>query len=56
MFLTVFQMLPVDGIITRFRTPVSLLQVVGKAVNLAHDLDIPVAASFILVRTWRTSS
>lgn len=41
-FLTIMKMFPVDGIIT-VSAPQELVSViVGKAVNLAHDLDVPV--------------
>lgn len=41
-FMTVFQQLPVDAIVT-VSTPQELVaMIVGKAVNLAHDLDVPV--------------
>ena len=41
-FLTVFQMLPVDGIVTVSAPQELVAMIVGKAVNLAHDLDVPV--------------
>lgn len=41
-FLTIMKMFPVDGIVT-VSAPQELVSViVGKAVNLAHDLDVPV--------------
>ena len=41
-FLTVFQMLPVDGIVTVSAPQELVAMIVGKAVNLAHDLNVPV--------------
>lgn len=41
-FLTVFQSLPVDGIVTVSAPQELVAMIVGKAVNLAHDLDVPV--------------
>lgn len=41
-FLTVFQSLPVDGIITVSAPQELVAMIVGKAVNLAHNLDVPV--------------
>lgn len=41
-FLTVFQMLPVDGIVTVSAPQELVAMIVGKAVNLAHDLKVPV--------------
>ena len=41
-FLTVVQMLPVDGIVTVSAPQELVAMIVGKAVNLAHDLDVPV--------------
>ena len=41
-FLTVFQSLPVDGIVTVSAPQELVAMIVGKAVNLAHDLKVPV--------------
>ena len=41
-FLTVFQSLPVDGIVTVSAPQELVAMIVGKAVNLAHNLDVPV--------------
>lgn len=41
-FLTVFQSLPVDGIVTVSAPQELVAMIVGKAVNLAHDLNVPV--------------
>ena len=41
-FLTVFQQLPVDGIVTVSAPQELVAMIVGKAVNLAHSLDVPV--------------
>ena len=41
-FLTVFQSLPVDGIVTVSAPQELVAMIVGKAVNLAHELDVPV--------------
>ncbi len=41
-FLTVFQMLPVDGIVSVSAPQELVTMIVGKAVNLAHDLNVPV--------------
>ncbi len=41
-FLTVFQSLPVDGIVTVSALQELVAMIVGKAVNLAHDLKVPV--------------
>ncbi len=41
-FLTVFQTLPVDGIITVSAPQELVGMIVGKAVNLAHNLNVPV--------------
>lgn len=41
-FLTVFQMFPVDGIVTVSAPQELVAMIVGKAVNLAHNLDVPV--------------
>lgn len=41
-FLTVFQSLPVDGIVTVSAPQELVGMIVGKAVNLAHSLDVPV--------------
>lgn len=41
-FLTVFQTLPVDGIVTVSAPQELVAMIVGKAVNLAHNLDVPV--------------
>ena len=41
-FLTVFQMLPVDGIVTVSAPQELVAMIVGKAVNLAHDMDVEV--------------
>lgn len=41
-FLTVFQQLPVDGIVTVSAPQELVAMIVGKAVNLARSLDIPV--------------
>ena len=41
-FLTIMQMIPVDGIVT-VSAPQELVQmIVGKAVNLAKEMDVPV--------------
>ena len=40
--LTVFQMLPIDGIVTVSAPQELVSMIVGKAVNLAHDMDIEV--------------
>ena len=40
-FLTVFQSLPVDGIVTVSAPQELVAMIVGKAVNLAHSLDVP---------------
>ena len=40
--LTVFQSLPVDGIVTVSAPQELVAMIVGKAVNLAHDLKVPV--------------
>ena len=49
--LTVFQSLPVDGIVTVSAPQELVAMIVGKAVNLAHDMNVE--ASW---RTWPTSS
>jgi Mrp family chromosome partitioning ATPase len=41
-FLTVFQSLPVDGIVTVSAPQELVAMIVGKAVNLAHDMDVEV--------------
>lgn len=41
-FLTVFQSLPVDGIVTVSAPQELVAMIVGKAVNLAHNLNVPV--------------
>ncbi|HIS40196.1 MAG TPA: Mrp/NBP35 family ATP-binding protein [Candidatus Aphodovivens avistercoris] len=41
-FLTVFQSLPVDGIVTVSAPQDLVAMIVGKAVNLAHNLNVPV--------------
>ena len=41
-FLTVFQSLPVDGIVTVSAPPELVAMIVGKAVNLAKSLEVPV--------------
>lgn len=41
-FLTVFQMFPVDGIVTVSAPQELVGMIVGKAVNLAHDMGVPV--------------
>ncbi len=41
-FLTVFQMFPVDGIVTVSAPQELVGMIVGKAVNLAHSLEVPV--------------
>ncbi len=41
-FLTVFQMFPVDGIVTVSAPQELVGMIVGKAVNLAHSLNVPV--------------
>ncbi len=41
-FLTVFQQLPVDGIVTVSAPQELVAMIVGKAVNLAHSLKVPV--------------
>lgn len=41
-FLTIFQTLPVDGIVTVSAPQELVAMIVGKAVNLAHSLDVPV--------------
>ena len=41
-FLTVFQSLPVDAIVTVSAPQELVAMIVGKAVNLAHELDVPV--------------
>lgn len=41
-FLTVFQSLPVDGIVTVSAPQELVAMIVGKAVNLAHSLNVPV--------------
>ena len=41
-FLTVFQSLPVDGIVTVSAPQELVAMIVGKAVNLAHSLEVPV--------------
>lgn len=41
-FLTVFQQLPVDGIVTVSAPQELVAMIVGKAVNLARSLDVPV--------------
>lgn len=41
-FLTVFQSFPVDGIITVSAPQELVAMIVGKAVNLAHNLNVPV--------------
>lgn len=41
-FLTVFQSLPVDGIVTVSAPQELVAMIVGKAVNLARDLEVPV--------------
>lgn len=41
-FLTVFQQLPVDGIVTVSAPQELVAMIVGKAVNLAHSLNVPV--------------
>ena len=40
--LTVFQSLPVDGIVTVSAPQELVAMIVGKAVNLAHDMDVEV--------------
>ena len=42
MLLTVFQSLPVDGIVTVSAPQELVAMIVGKAVNLAHDMDVEV--------------
>lgn len=42
--LTVFQQLPLDGIVTVSAPQELVAMIVGKAVNLAHDMDIDVLA------------
>ena len=42
MFLTVFQSLPVDCIVTVSAPQDLVAMIVGKAVNLAHSLEVPV--------------
>lgn len=41
-FLTVFQTLPVDGIVTVSAPQELVAMIVGKAVNLAHNMEVPV--------------
>ncbi len=41
-FLTVFQQLPVDGIVTVSAPQELVAMIVGKAVNLAHSFNVPV--------------
>lgn len=41
-FLTIFQMLPIDGIVTVSAPQELVGAIVGKAVNLAHNLNVPV--------------
>jgi len=41
-FLTVMQSFPLDGIITVSAPQELVAMIVGKAVNLAHDMDVPV--------------
>ena len=41
-FLTVFQQLPVDGIVTVSAPQELVAMIMGKAVNLAHSLNVPV--------------
>ncbi len=41
-FLTVFQQLPVDGIVTVSAPQELVAMIVGKAVNLAHSLNVPI--------------
>ncbi len=41
-FLTVFQMFPVDGIVTVSAPQELVAMIVGKAVNLAHSMEVPV--------------
>ncbi len=41
-FLTVFQSLPVDSVVTVSAPQDLVAMIVGKAVNLAHSLDVPV--------------
>ena len=41
-FLTVFQSMPVDGIVTVSAPQELVGMIVGKAVNLAHNLEVPV--------------
>lgn len=41
-FLTIFQMLPIDGIVTVSAPQELVSTIVGKAVNLAHNLNVPV--------------
>ncbi len=41
-FLTIFQMLPIDGIVTVSAPQELVGSIVGKAVNLAHSLNVPV--------------
>lgn len=41
-FLTVFQMFPVDGIVTVSAPQELVGMIVGKAVNLAHSMEVPV--------------
>lgn len=41
-FLTIFHQLPVDGIVTVSAPQELVSMIVGKAVNLAHDLETPV--------------
>lgn len=41
-FLTVFQSLPVDGIVTVSAPQELVAMIVGKAVNLAHEMKVPV--------------
>lgn len=41
-FLTVFQQLPVDGIVTVSAPQELVAMIVGKAVNLAHNMNVPV--------------
>lgn len=41
-FLTIFQTLPIDGIVTVSAPQELVSMIVGKAVNLAHNMDIPV--------------
>ena len=40
--LTVFQSLPVDGIVTVSAPQDLVSMIVGKAVNMAHEMDVPV--------------